>query len=133
MPNNLTGEKVSIPKWVTSLFLILDHMSRVDEALRRVEENSVELAMEWLFSHLKEPTQEDDELAQDLSLSLGNSEVPKDNANEKGKEVSSEEKPLENPPVEDILTTCMNLLQSTDAIAFSMTDLIVTLCNQNKG
>lgn len=107
--------------------------SRAEEALRRVETNSVELAMEWLFSHPEEPAQEDDELAQALALSLGNSEVPKDNANEKGREVSYEEKPLENPPVEDILTTCMNLLQSTDAIAFSMTDLIVTLCNQNKG
>ena len=26
MPNNLTGEKFSVPKWVTALFLILDHM-----------------------------------------------------------------------------------------------------------
>lgn len=107
--------------------------SRAEEALRRVETNSVELAMEWLFSHPEEPAQEDDELAQALALSLGNSEAPKDNANEKGTEASYEEKPLENPPVEDILTTCMNLLQSTDAIAFSMTDLIVTLCSQNKG
>ena len=53
--NNLIGEKVSIPKWVTLLLLILDHMSREKEALRRVETNSVELAMEWLFSHIKEP------------------------------------------------------------------------------
>ena len=68
MQNNLIGENFSVPKWVTSLLLILDHMSRVEEALRRVETNSVELAMEWLFSHLEEPTQEDDELAQSLSL-----------------------------------------------------------------
>lgn len=37
------------------------------------------------------------------------------------------------PPVEDMLLTCMNLLQSTDAVAFPLTDLLVTMCNRNKG
>ena len=52
--------------------------------------------------------QEYDELSQALALSLGIFEVPKDNANEKGRDVCYEEKPLENPLVVDILTTCMN-------------------------
>lgn len=108
--------------------------SRAEEALRRVETNSVEMAMEWLFNHPEEPAQEDDELAQALALSLGkSSEAPKDESSEKGKEILNEEKLPENPPVEDILATCMNMLQSTDTIAFPMTDLIVTLCCQNKG
>ena len=64
---------------------------------------------------------------------LGNYEVPKDNANEKGRYVSYEEKPLENPSVSYILTTFMNLLQSTNLISFPMIYLIVTMCRQNKG
>ena len=32
--------------------------SREEEALRHVEKNSVELDMEWLFSHTEEPSQE---------------------------------------------------------------------------
>ena len=91
MPNNPTGEKVLVPKWVTSLLIILNHISRAEEALRCVEENSVELDMEQLFSHLKETMQEHDELAQALSLSLGNYEIPKENGNEKGRYVSYEE------------------------------------------
>nr|VDC59836.1 unnamed protein product [Brassica rapa] len=47
--------------------------SRAEEALRQVGSNSVELAMEWLFSHPEE-IQEDDELARALAMSLGNSE-----------------------------------------------------------
>ncbi|KAL0399111.1 UNVERIFIED_CONTAM: E3 ubiquitin-protein ligase UPL2, partial [Sesamum radiatum] len=52
--------------------------ARAEEALRRVETNSVEMAMEWLFSHAEDPVQEDDELARALALSLGSStETPK--------------------------------------------------------
>ena len=107
--------------------------SRAEGTFRRVETNSIELPMEWLSSHPKEPAQEDNELAQALVLSLGNLEAPKDRASENGRDLSYEEKPLENPPIEDILTTRMNLLQSTYVITFSMIDLIVTLCIQNKG
>ena len=70
--------------------------SRVEEALRNFETNSVEMAMERLFNHLKELVQEEDELSQSLSLSLGNSAISKEYANEKGIYVSYEEKPLEN-------------------------------------
>ena len=38
--------------------------SREDEALMCVEINSVEMAMEWLFSHLDAPTKEYYELVQ---------------------------------------------------------------------
>ena len=107
--------------------------SREEDTLRCVETNSVELAMEWIFSHHEEPPQEDYKIAQALSLSLGNSEALKDNVNKKGTKVSYEEKPLENPLVEDILTMCINMLQITDAIDFSMIDLIVALCSQKKG
>ena len=68
--------------------------SREEEALRRVETNNGELAMEWLFSHLEGPSQEDYEISKALTLSLGNLEDPKDNVNEKGTENSYEEKPL---------------------------------------
>lgn len=47
--------------------------SRAEEALWQVGSNSVDLAMEWLFSH-PEDIPEDDELARALAMSLGNSE-----------------------------------------------------------
>ena len=71
MPNNLIGEKYSFPKWETTLLLILDHMFREKEALRHAETNNIELALEWLFSHLKEPSREEDGLSEALSLSFG--------------------------------------------------------------
>ncbi len=40
-------------------------------------------------------------------LTLGNLEAPKDPAIEKGRELSYEEKPLNNPPIEGTLTTHM--------------------------
>eukprot|EP00252_Welwitschia_mirabilis_P007759 TRINITY_DN1943_c0_g1_i1.p1 TRINITY_DN1943_c0_g1~~TRINITY_DN1943_c0_g1_i1.p1 ORF type:complete len:3671 (+),score=717.88 TRINITY_DN1943_c0_g1_i1:355-11367(+) len=107
--------------------------ARVEEALRNVQSNSVEMAMEWIFSHPEEPAQEDDDLAQALALSLGSSEAAKDTGNEQEKEAENEDKLVSNPPVEEILSTCMNLLQSADSVAFPVTDLIVTLCTHSKG
>ncbi|KAF6153803.1 hypothetical protein GIB67_001036 [Kingdonia uniflora] len=110
--------------------------SRAEEALRRVETNNVEMAMEWLFSHAEDPVQEDDELARALALSLGNSsETPKEDSSDKTKEaqVAAEEKGTEAPPIDDILASSMKLFQNSDSMAFSLTDLLVTLCNRNKG
>ena len=79
--------------------------------------------------------QEDDELARALALSLGGDGQSKEDptAANKGKEVVVEEETSQAPPVEDMLSTCMNLLQNTDAVAFPLTDLLVTMCNRNKG
>ncbi|XP_028759255.1 E3 ubiquitin-protein ligase UPL1 [Neltuma alba] len=108
--------------------------ARAEEALRRVETNSVEMAMEWLFSHADDPVQEDDELARALALSLGNSsETTKVDNAEKTVDVLIEEGQLKKPPVDDILATTVKLFQSSDSVAFQLTDLLVTLCSQNKG
>ncbi|KAL8209796.1 hypothetical protein R6Q57_006528 [Mikania cordata] len=110
---------------------------RAEEALRRVETNSVEMAMEWLFAHADDPVQEDDELARALALSLGNSsETPKaDNNTEKSTDGQTEvvEAKTPIPPIDDILAATMKLFQSSDLLAFSLTDLLVTFCNRNKG
>ncbi|BFI34167.1 E3 ubiquitin-protein ligase HUWE1 [Marchantia polymorpha subsp. ruderalis] len=107
--------------------------SRAEEALRRVE-NSVEMATEWLCSLPEGAAQEDDELARALALSLGSADgTPKEEAPRKGKEAVVEEEGPQALPVEDMLSTCMNLLQNTDAVAFPLTDLLVTMCNRNKG
>ncbi len=37
------------------------------------------------------------------------------------------------PLLEDMLSTCMNLLQETAAVAFPVIDLLVTMCNHNHG
>ncbi|XVF70904.1 hypothetical protein PTKIN_Ptkin11bG0199900 [Pterospermum kingtungense] len=108
--------------------------ARAEEALRRVETNSVEMAMEWLISHVDDPVQEDDELARALALSLGNSsEISKVDSVDKPMDVMTEEGWPSEPPVDDILSASVKLFQSSDNIAFSLTDLLVTLCNRNKG
>ncbi|KAK4341923.1 hypothetical protein RND71_037739 [Anisodus tanguticus] len=107
--------------------------ARAEEALRRVETNSVEMAMEWLFSHAEDPTQED-ELVRALALSLGNSsETSKADNVDRSVEVLSEEQQTKPPPVEDVLAATIKLFQSTDSMAFPLMDLLVTLCNRNKG
>ncbi|KAK9156355.1 hypothetical protein Sjap_003835 [Stephania japonica] len=108
--------------------------ARAEEALRRVEANSVEMAMEWLLSHAEDPVQEDDELARALALSLGNSsETSKEDNGDKMKDVSTEERGAELPPLDDILASCMKLFQCSDSMAFALTELLVMLCNRSKG
>ncbi|KAL0353502.1 UNVERIFIED_CONTAM: E3 ubiquitin-protein ligase UPL1 [Sesamum angustifolium] len=108
--------------------------ARAEEALRRVETNSVEMAMEWLFSHAEDPVQEDDELARALALSLGSStETPKVEGADKPADVLSEEGQAKPPPSDNILSVAMKLFQSSDSMAFPLTDLLGTLCSRNKG
>lgn len=108
--------------------------ARAEEALRRVETNSVEMAMEWLFSHPEDPVQEDDELARALALSLGNSsDTSKTDSVDKSVDVLAEEGCVKAPPVDDILAASVKLFQSSDTMAFPLTDLLVTLSNRNKG
>ncbi|XAR67356.1 Ubiquitin--protein ligase [Bertholletia excelsa] len=107
--------------------------ARAEEALRRVEANSVEMAMEWLFSHVEDPAEEDDELARALALSLGSSsETSKADNTDKSVDALTEGQ-TKTPPVDDILAAAMKLFQSSESMAFPLTDLLVTLCNRNKG
>ncbi|XP_076889696.1 E3 ubiquitin-protein ligase UPL1-like [Bidens hawaiensis] len=111
--------------------------ARAEDALRRVQTNSVEMAMEWLFTHADDPVQEDDELARALALSLGNSsEAPKADSNtEKSTDGQTEvtEAKTPAPSIDDILAATMKLFQSSESLAFPLTDLLVTFCNRNKG
>ncbi|XP_047975349.1 E3 ubiquitin-protein ligase UPL1 isoform X2 [Salvia hispanica] len=108
--------------------------ARAEEALRRVETNSVEMAMEWLFSHAEDPVQEDDELARALALSLGNSaETHKVDGADKSSDASAEEGQAKPPPVDYILSVAMKLFQGCDSMAFPLTDLLGTLCSRSKG
>ncbi|KAK2981039.1 hypothetical protein RJ640_005931 [Escallonia rubra] len=106
--------------------------SRAEEALRQVGSNSVELAMEWLFSHPEE-AQEDDELARALAMSLGNSgsDTKEDVAN--GSTQNIEEEMVLLPPVDDLLLTCRKLLQMKDSLAFPVRDLLIMICSRNDG
>uniref|UniRef100_A0A251J556 HECT-type E3 ubiquitin transferase n=1 Tax=Manihot esculenta TaxID=3983 RepID=A0A251J556_MANES len=105
---------------------------RAEEALRQVGSNSVELAMEWLFSHPEE-TPEDDELARALAMSLGNSEsdIKEEDANANGQQV--EEEIVQLPPVDELLSTCIKLLQVKEPLAFSVCDLLLLICTQSNG
>ncbi|KAK8580430.1 hypothetical protein V6N13_143527 [Hibiscus sabdariffa] len=106
--------------------------SRAEEALRQVGSNSVELAMEWLFSHPEE-TPEDDELARALAMSLGNSETDTnvDVTNDSSHKL--EEEMAQLPPVEELLSTCTKLLQIKEPLAFPVRDLFVLIGSQNDG
>ncbi|KAG6402643.1 hypothetical protein SASPL_134845 [Salvia splendens] len=106
--------------------------SQAEEALRQVGSNSVELAMEWLFSHPEEP-QEEDELAQALAMSLGNSttETKEEDTTEDTQNV--EEELVQLPPVDELLLTCKVLLQMKETLAFPVRDLLVMICSQNEG
>lgn len=108
--------------------------ARAEEALRRVEINSVEMAMEWLFSHAEDPVQEDDELARALALSLGSStETTKVDGADKSADVLTEERQAKPPPADDILSVALKLFHASDSVAFPLTDLLGTLCSRNKG
>nr|GEV63223.1 E3 ubiquitin-protein ligase UPL2-like [Tanacetum cinerariifolium] len=107
--------------------------SRAEEALSQVGSNSVELAMEWLFSHPEE-VPEDDELARALAMSLGNSVTDaKDTITNENSEQTEEEESVQLPPVDDLLSTCKKLLEMKDSLAFPVRDLLGMICSQNDG
>ncbi|KAG2277083.1 hypothetical protein Bca52824_059638 [Brassica carinata] len=106
--------------------------SRAEEALRQVGSNSVEFAMEWLFSHPEE-IQEDDELSRALAMSLGNSESDtKENVVDETRE-QIEAEIVSLPPVEELIATCTKLLQMKEPLAFPVRDLLVLICSENNG
>ncbi|XP_010277573.1 PREDICTED: E3 ubiquitin-protein ligase UPL2-like isoform X2 [Nelumbo nucifera] len=106
--------------------------SRAEEALRQVGTNSVEMAMEWLFSH-PEDVQEDDELARALAMSLGNSDTStKEDVAADANNIDQEET-IQLPPVEELLATCTRLLQMREPLAFPVRDLLVMICSKNDG
>ncbi|XP_023746600.1 E3 ubiquitin-protein ligase UPL2 [Lactuca sativa] len=106
--------------------------ARAEEALRQVGSNSVELAMEWLFSHPEE-VQEDDELARALAMSLGNSGTDTKEATTNESSQQIEEETVQLPPVDDLLSTCKKLLEMKDSLAFPVRDLLAMICSQDEG
>ncbi|KAJ1697814.1 hypothetical protein LUZ63_006326 [Rhynchospora breviuscula] len=112
--------------------------ARVEEALRNVGSNSVELATDWLFTHPEELVQEDVQLAQALALSLGtNSEPGKEELPDRpsgGDDTAGSTVPTPAPPLDDVLSVSVKLFQNyCESVAFSLGGLLVTLCNRNKG
>ncbi|CAN4122413.1 unnamed protein product [Withania somnifera] len=133
---NSTAARVSGPPPNESTISTIVEMgfsrNRAEEALRQVGSNSVELAMEWLFSHPEE-AQEDDELARALAMSLGNSASEAKEDVPKGSSLTIEEETVQPPPVDELLSTCRKLLQMKDSLAFPVRDLLVMICSQNDG
>ncbi|WOL02486.1 E3 ubiquitin-protein ligase [Canna indica] len=107
--------------------------ARAEEALRQVGTNSVEIATDWLFSHPEEP-QEDDELARAVAMSLGNSDTTlKEDETANSIAVDQEEESVQLPPVDEILSACIRLLQVNEPLAFPVRDLLVMICSQGDG
>nr|CAB3461993.1 unnamed protein product [Digitaria exilis] len=106
--------------------------ARAEEALRQVGTNSVEIATDWLFSHPEEPQEEDDELARALAMSLGNSETSVQEEDARPNDIELEEE-AELPPIDEILHSCLRLLQTKEALAFPVRGMLVTISSQNDG
>jgi E3 ubiquitin-protein ligase HUWE1 len=105
--------------------------ARAEEALRQVGTNSVEIATDWLFSHPEEP-EEDDDLARALAMSLGNSDSPPKEEKKDEPEIAVEET-MQLPPIDEMLTSFIRLLQIRESLAFPVRDMLVTICSQNDG
>eukprot|EP00850_Spirogloea_muscicola_P012629 SM000082S22871 [mRNA] locus=s82:404008:421363:+ [translate_table: standard] len=123
---------------------------RAEEALRRVGTNSVEMAMEWLFSHPVGDTDsaggaaarvaEDDELAQALAMSMGTVDEPqKEKVGSTGRDQQAEQGKSDEvadsaagglpkgPGTEDMVAIVINILRESDTLAYPLTDLLVTM------
>ncbi|AQK40066.1 E3 ubiquitin-protein ligase UPL1 [Zea mays] len=107
--------------------------ARAEEALRQVGTNSVEIATDWLFAHPEEPQEEDDELARALAMSLGNSVTPAQEGDSRSNDLELEEATVQPPPIDEMLRSCLQLLQRKEALAFSVRDMLVTISSQNDG
>ncbi|RLN28434.1 E3 ubiquitin-protein ligase UPL2-like isoform X1 [Panicum miliaceum] len=107
--------------------------ARAEEALRQVGTNSVEIATDWLFSHPEEPQEEDDELARALAMSLGNSDTSAQEEDSRSNDLELEEETVQLPPIDEILHSCLRLLQTKEALAFPVRDMLVTISSQNDG
>ncbi|RLN00081.1 E3 ubiquitin-protein ligase UPL1-like isoform X2 [Panicum miliaceum] len=107
--------------------------ARAEEALRQVGTNSVEIATDWLFSHPEEPQEEDDELARALAMSLGNSDTSAQEEDSRSNDLELEEETVQLPPIDEILYSCLRLLQTKEALAFPVRDMLVTISSQNDG
>ncbi|KAE9615198.1 putative aminoacyltransferase, E1 ubiquitin-activating enzyme [Lupinus albus] len=121
--------KTVLPVWTHPQFVDCKmgfSRSRAEEALRQVGSNSVELAMEWLFSH------PDDELARALAMSLGNSESDKNDAVANGSAQQIEEEMVQLPPIDELLSTCTKLLLK-ESLTLPVSDLLVMICSQDGG
>ncbi|ONM32412.1 E3 ubiquitin-protein ligase UPL1 [Zea mays] len=101
--------------------------ARAEEALRQVGTNSVEIATDWLFSH------PEDELARALAMSLGNSDTPAQEGNGRSNDLELEEVTVQLPPIDEMLHSCFQLLQTKEALAFPVRDMLVTISSQKDG
>ncbi|KAF8411336.1 hypothetical protein HHK36_003883 [Tetracentron sinense] len=131
-----TGARITGPPPNESTISMIVEMgfsrSRAEEALRQVGTNSVEMAMEWLFSHPEE-AEEDDELARALAMSLGNSGTATKEDVVNAVNPDPEEEIVQLPLVDELLSTCTRLLQMKEPLAFPVRDLLVMICSQNDG
>lgn len=105
--------------------------SRAEEALRQVGTNSVEMAMEWLFSHPEE-AQEDDELARALAMSLGSSDTSIEEE-EVTDAVNPQQEVVPLLTDDELLLACIRLIQRKETLVFPVRDLLVMICSQNDG
>ena len=110
--------------------------ARAVQALRRIGQNSVELALEWLVSHPDEPLPDnpdggaagpqEQEFAEAMAASLDQMQRPEEAA-------SSSRLPSSSIHVLDLVTGAVSVLEKSPVSAFSISTFIMTLCNRNEG
>ncbi|KAJ3671897.1 hypothetical protein LUZ60_007976 [Juncus effusus] len=131
-----SGARLSVPPPDENSIAMIVEMgfsrARAEEALRQ-SGNSVESATDWLFSHPEEPQEEDDDLARALAMSLGNNNSDETEEEEVKVESEVQEETVQLPPVDEMLMSCVRLLQTKESLAFPVRDMLVTICSQNEG
>ncbi|KAF7064261.1 hypothetical protein CFC21_070622 [Triticum aestivum] len=133
--SNIAARLAGPPPDENAISLIIEmgfSRARAEEALRQVGTNSVEIATDWLFSHPEEPP-EDDELARALAMSLGNSDTPVQEEDDRTNDLELEEVNVQLPPMDEVLSSCLRLLQAKETLAFPVRDMLVTISSQNDG
>lgn len=105
--------------------------ARAIQALRRIGQSSVDMALEWLLNHPDEPLPEntespqEQELAEAMTASLNQIEGPPSEAE------SSHRPTSESIHVLDLVSNAVSILEKTPNSAFSISSFIMTLCNRN--
>eukprot|EP00898_Chlorokybus_atmophyticus_P008084 jgi/Chlat1/8277/Chrsp78S07706 len=108
--------------------------ARAEEALRRVGNSSVELAMDWLINHpeVEVAAEEDDpELARALALSMTG--VEQELGTAATDSVPPADTAARSPPLQSVLQAGLRVAAACDGGAFPVADLLVCICNKDGG
>eukprot|EP00884_Botryococcus_braunii_P008520 jgi/Botrbrau1/1766/Bobra.0217s0021.1 len=134
-----TGRPPPDPTTVQRIVEMGFSQARAEMAIRRVGHNSVELAMEWLFTHPEEGIMEEAPPAGALMESASSEEdkiigALKTIVGEAGLvPAEPQEEAVAVPRSADLVDSAVNMLVRTQGAVFPLVDLLSTACTANGG